>query len=163
MSIVLHRVDERLLHGQVLVGWGARLAIDHYLVVDDGLAKSPWERELWAAGAPSDVDVIFLSVREAVERLDEIRERPGTGALLTRGTSAMRTLAETGLLDGRRVNIGGLHAAPDRRRALAYVHISRREEEDLRAIGERAAAVTARDLPDAPEVPLDDLLTEAGR
>lgn len=160
MSIVLYRVDERLLHGQVLVGWGARLSLDHYVIVDDSLAGSEWEKELYAAGAPQDVEILFLSVREAVERLEEIRNRSGAGALLTRCTAAMRRLAEAGLLEGRRVNIGGLHAGPDRRRALEYVHLSPGEERDLRAILSLARAVTARDLPTSPEVRLEEMLRD---
>lgn len=158
MSIVLIRIDERLLHGQVLVGWGTRLSLDHYVVIDDELAATPWERELFAAGAPDDVEVTFLSVGEAVEGWARIAERPGRVAVLTRGTGAMRALAEAGLLEGRRVNVGGLHDAPERRRALPYVHLSPGEERDLRAIGARAGSVAARDLPTSPEVPLEGIV-----
>ena len=34
MSIVLIRVDERLIHGQVIVGWGERLHVKRIIVVD---------------------------------------------------------------------------------------------------------------------------------
>ncbi len=160
MSVDLLRVDERLLHGQVLVGWGTRLSLDYYVVVDDQLAATSWEQELFAAGVPHGLEVIFLSVRDAVQEWERIGERPGRGALLTRGTHAMRELAEAGLLEGRRVNVGGLHDAPDRRRALAYVHLSPAEERDLRAIEARVESVTARDLPTSPEVPLEKLLDD---
>lgn len=158
MPIVLYRVDERLLHGQVLVGWGSRLGLDHYVVVDDRLAETPWERELFRAGVPQEVDVVFLSVSAASARWAELRERPGRGALLTRGTGAMRALAEAGLLEGCRVNLGGLHDGTARRRALPYLHLSPTEEADLRAIAARVAAVTARDVPGSPEVPLSEIL-----
>lgn len=162
MPIVLFRVDERLLHGQVLVGWGARLALRYYLVVDDLLAASDWEQELYAAGVPDGVGVAFLGTAEAVRRLDEFDARPEPGAVLTRGTRAMRALAEAGLLRGRRVNVGGIHAGPSRRRALDYVYLGADEAEDLRAIGEGSLSVTARDLPPSPDVPLAELLDAAG-
>jgi PTS system mannose-specific IIB component/fructoselysine and glucoselysine-specific PTS system IIB component len=44
MSIVLFRVDERLIHGQVVVGWGAELHPDRIIVVDDEIAHSQWEQ-----------------------------------------------------------------------------------------------------------------------
>lgn len=158
MPIVLYRVDERLLHGQVLVGWGSRLGIHHYAVVDDRLAATPWERELFRAGVPQEAEALFLSVPEASDRWAELHGRPGRGALLTRGTRAMRALAEAGLLEGRRVNLGGVHDGPGRRRALPYLYLSPSEEADLRAIAARAAAVTARDVPGSPEVPLSEIL-----
>ena len=47
MPIVLFRVDERLIHGQVVVGWGSKLRPDRFLVVDAALATSEWEQELY--------------------------------------------------------------------------------------------------------------------
>lgn len=161
MPISLFRIDERLLHGQVTVGWGMRLRLSHYVVVDDELARSAWEQELYGAGLPPGVGVRFLGVEEAVRTLPELEAIEEEGALLTRGTAAMRALAEAGRLDGRRVNLGGLHDAPGRRRLLDYVYLRDDEIDDLKAIAERAASLTARDLPTSTEVELQDLVRAA--
>ena len=52
MTVVLYRIDERLIHGQVVIGWGTQLHPDSYLVVDDALAASDWEQELYVLGLP---------------------------------------------------------------------------------------------------------------
>lgn len=156
--LTLFRIDERLLHGQVLVGWGARLGIGYYVVVDDRLADSEWEQELYASGIPDEAEALFVTPDDAVRRFEELDARPGTGALLTRGTSAMRRLAVAGVLEGRCVNLGGLHAGPGRRKVLDYVYLSEEEEADLEEIRARAGSLTARDLPTAPSVELDQLL-----
>lgn len=155
MSIDLFRIDDRLIHGQVLVGWGARLGLEYYVVVDDALAGSEWEQELYASALPDGITAEFLRVDEAIRRFDELDGRSGPGALLTRGTAVMRELAEAGLLEGRRVNVGGLHDGPDRERVLDFVYLGPGEREDLKTISARAARVTARDLPTAAEVRLD--------
>lgn len=157
MTLVLFRIDERLLHGQVIVGWGMRLGISHYVVVDDDLAVSSWEKDIYSAGLSETTTVDFVSLAEALERFDEFEARPGRGALLTRGTEQMRALAEAGVLVGRRINLGGLHASEDRRGVLTYVHLSPAEEEDLKAIQSASAGVTARDLPSGREVRLKDI------
>ena len=131
MTLVLFRIDERLLHGQVIVGWGMRLGIERYVIVDDDLAESEWERDLYSAGLPQGTTAEFVSVQQAIELFGELDARPGRGALLTRGTAEMRSLADAGLLSERRVNLGGLHAAKDRRRVLTYVHLGEKEAEDL--------------------------------
>lgn len=159
MPLELFRVDERLLHGQVLVGWGGRLGIRDYLVVDDRLAASPWEQELYESALGEDATAEFLTVEQAVSRLPELDERERPAAVLTRDTRTMRRLAEGGALEGRRVNIGGLHDAPGRRRVLDYVYLGDAEREDLAEIAGRGARVTARDLPTAAEVGLDRLLS----
>lgn len=162
MPIDLFRIDERLLHGQVVVGWGRRLEIAYYVVVDDLLVESEWEQELYASGLPAGTEAYFVSVSEAIQRFAELDAQPGRGALLTRGTTAMRKLADAGLLTGRRVNIGGLHAEIGRRRVLDYVFLKTDEADDLRTIGQKAASVAARDLPTSREVSLDEVLDVLG-
>jgi mannose/fructose/N-acetylgalactosamine-specific phosphotransferase system component IIB len=157
VTLVLFRIDERLLHGQVIVGWGMRLGIDYYVVVDDDLAASEWEQDIYSAGLPAGTPADFVSVTEAIERFDDLDRRDGRGALLTRGTSEMRAIARAGRLSGRRVNLGGLHAGAGRSRALRYVHLSPEEVSDLREIHESSLGVTARDLPTGREVPLREL------
>ena len=44
MAVLLYRVDERLIHGQGVVGWGTRLHPNRIVVVDDELALSEWEQ-----------------------------------------------------------------------------------------------------------------------
>jgi len=158
VSIDLVRVDERLIHGQVVVGWGSHLGLDHYVVVDDALADSEWEQELYRSALPDGVTARFMSAPQAIEHLAELGEAEGRGALLTRGTGTMRALAEGGVLRDRHVNLGGLHGGPGRDRVLDYVYLGSAERDDLRVIAEAAGKVSARDLPTAREVPLDQLL-----
>jgi hypothetical protein len=85
VPIALFRVDERLIHGQVTVGWGVRLDPVRYLVVDDLLAESDWEQELYRLGTPSGVEVHFLRVAEAAAELTPGSTAwPGSTILLTR-------------------------------------------------------------------------------
>jgi len=161
VSLELYRVDERLLHGQVVVGWGERLGVDYYVVVDAELAASEWEQDLYLSSVPEGVDVLFLDPGAPEEELRRAGEREGVGCLLTRGTAAMRRLAERGFLDGVTVNVGGLRAGRDRDlRVTDYVHLSPAERDDLRVVADRAGDVEARDLPDSRPVPLESSLTE---
>lgn len=156
--MLLYRVDERLIHGQVVVGWGARLNPGRIVVVDDDLAASGWEQELYAAGVPFDVEAEFRTVAEAGERLPEWQVSGERVLLLTRDVATMRRLADTGLLRGQEVMIGGIHHAPGRRQVLRYVFLSDDDRQKLRELDEAGVAVVARDLPGSRAVPLDELL-----
>jgi len=160
MALNLLRIDERLIHGQVLVGWGTRLGLRYYVIVDDELARSDWEQELYRSALPEDVTAEFLTVSDASTRFAEFDARPEAGALLTRGTTAMRILAEHGLLDGRRVNIGGLHGGADRERVLDYVYLGEAERADLAVIARHSSSLVARDLPTAAAISLEGVLGE---
>ncbi|MGH7475022.1 MAG: PTS system mannose/fructose/N-acetylgalactosamine-transporter subunit IIB [Longimicrobiales bacterium] len=158
MPIVLYRVDERLIHGQVIVGWGAVLHPDRIVVVDDQVAESAWERELYAMGLGSRLQADFVGVREAATALAEWKQDPRRTIVLTRDVAAMRRLAEGGALDGETINIGGIHHAPGRREVLPYVFLSSTEAEELRELEALGAHVVARDLPGSREVSLPQLV-----
>jgi PTS system mannose-specific IIB component/fructoselysine and glucoselysine-specific PTS system IIB component len=154
VPIVLLRIDERLIHGQVVIGWASELRPDRYVVVDDDLAKSSWEQDLYRLGA-GDAEVLFASCEEARSRMAEWREAPARTILLARDVATMRRLAEGGTLSGESLVVGGIHHAPGRREALTYVHLTEGELRDLEAVGAAGLEVTARDLPESPRVDLE--------
>src|SRR5512143_1778138 len=98
MSIALYRVDERLIHGQVVVGWGNQLHPQRIVVVDDGLATSAWEQELYTMGLSPGLVTEFVDVATARARLPAWRESPETVVLLTRDVATMRRLGGGGAL-----------------------------------------------------------------
>jgi len=162
MSIVLYRIDERLIHGQVVLGWGGQLLPHRYLVVDDDLALSEWEQDLYRLGT-GDSEIVFASVEAARLMLPEWREDLVRSILLTRDVASMLRLAQGGLLRGEKVNLGGIHHGPGRLQVLAYLHLTEDDISGLRALEEEGIDVSARDLPDAHKVPLKALLPQGAR
>jgi len=158
MAIVLYRIDERLIHGQVVLGWGDRLHPHRYVVVDDELAASEWEQELYLLGLPEDVETLFVTVEEAREKLDELREYDDPTVLLTRDPESMERLARGGLMAQDAVNIGGIHHHPGRVQVLGYVYLDDSDRTVLTALADQVESVSARDLPASAKVPLDQLL-----
>lgn len=158
MSVVLFRIDERLIHGQVVVGWGGRLHPDRIVVVDDELAASQWEQELYTMGVPAGVEAGFASVDEAVAELPDWLAGEDRIVLLTRDIATMNRLAASGLLKGEEVNVGGIHHGPGRSRVLRYVFLSDEERAGLVSLAEQGTRVVARDVPGARGVDLDDLV-----
>jgi PTS system mannose-specific IIB component/fructoselysine and glucoselysine-specific PTS system IIB component len=157
MPIVLFRVDERLIHGQVVVGWGGPLHADRIVVVDDAIAGSPWEQELYCLGVPPEIEARFVSVDAARGELPGWRADGRRVIVLVRDVATARRLAEGGLLEGEEVNLGGIHHAEGRTRVLPYLHLTGDERRSLEEIAAAGAAVSARDLPGSRRVPLDEL------
>src|SRR5829696_4264050 len=114
MPIVLLRVDERLIHGQVVVGWGGPLHADRMVVVDDDLAASPWEQELYCLGVPPEIEARFASLEEARAGYRGWAEGAHRTIVLVRDVATARRLAEAGMLHGTEVNLGGVHHAAGR-------------------------------------------------
>lgn len=158
MPIELFRIDDRLIHGQVVVGWGEPLDLAFIVLVDDVVAASEWEQELYRMGVPPEMDVRFESGASALERLASYEADPRPGVLLTADVDTMRRLVE-GSGHIHCVNVGGLHHRAGRSQRLRYVFLAPDEECALRAMAARGVDVSAQDVPASAPVPLDQLLT----
>ena len=161
MPICLYRIDDRLIHGQVVVGWGQPLDLRFIVLVDDEVAASDWEQELYRMGVPPDMEVYFDTVPGAAENLSRYQDDERRGLLLTGDIDTMTRLVDaTGEI--RRVNVGGVHHKPGRTQRLRYVFLNPAEEAQLRALESRGLEVSAQDVPAARQVPLDELLSGNG-
>lgn len=161
MTVELFRIDDRLIHGQVVVGWGQPMNVAFIVLVDDEVAASEWEQELYRMGVPPEMEVHFESVASAAERLPAYAADKRRGMVLTGDVETMRRLAEASDLV-KSVNLGGIHHRPGRVQRLRYVFLSPEEEGALRDLAARGIAVVAQDVPAAKAHPLRELLAGAG-
>lgn len=157
MSLALVRVDDRYIHGQVVVGWGRALGADTILLVDDAVSSSPWEQELYRVGVPPEIQLEFASVADAPERLEALANSARRAIVLVGDVRSLERLCCRAPII-RKVNIGGLHQAPGRTERLPYVFLSEEEASALRHLRDTGIEVVAQDLPTARAVPLDELL-----
>lgn len=160
MTLLLNRIDDRLIHGQVVVGWGQPFDVKFLVLVDDEVAASSDEQELYRMGTPPEMDVSFHSADAALAALPGYRADERPGILLTGDVATMLRLVKDGGV--REVNIGGIHHRADRRQRLRYVFLSPEEEAALKQMAERGATVTARDVPAADPIDLRILLDGEG-
>ncbi|HYW50758.1 MAG TPA: PTS sugar transporter subunit IIB [Gemmatimonadaceae bacterium] len=157
MPIELHRIDDRLIHGQVVVGWGQPLELRFLVLVDDEVAASEWEQELYRMGVPPEMRVEFLSVAQAIEKYSALASDPRPGMLLTGDIDTMARLCAA-IPALRRVNLGGVHHRAGRAQKLRYIFLTRSEELELRAMAAKGVEISAQDVPAARVIPLDDVL-----
>lgn len=155
MSWVLHRVDDRLIHGQVLVAWGARMGPARIWVVDDGVAASAWERDLFREAAPG-IDVRVATVAEAAAAHAAEAAAPQAAFLLVRDLGTARRLVEAGA-EVAEWNLGGLHYAPGKEKVNDYVYLDDQDRESAKALLAAGARLMVQDVPASRPQPLGAL------
>jgi PTS system mannose-specific IIB component/fructoselysine and glucoselysine-specific PTS system IIB component len=157
MTLSLCRIDDRLIHGQVVIGWGTPLGAQLIVLVDDAVRANQWEQEIYRMALPQDVAVEFVSRDEALARLREWDADPRRVMLVTGDVETMAALVTRGEGVIRRVNLGGIHAGPGRHPCLRYVYLSDDETSTLRRLEAAGAVITAQDVPTTTPVPLHQL------
>lgn len=158
MVLDLFRIDDRLIHGQVVVGWGQPCGLGFLVLVDEHIVGSEWEQELYRMGVPPEMDLYFDSVESAAARMADYRADRRPGLLLTGDVATMAALVAK-VPDIHTVTIGGIHHQPGRVPRLRYVFLTPAEEHQLRALAATGVTVVAQDVPSGPAIPLDEVLT----
>jgi mannose/fructose/N-acetylgalactosamine-specific phosphotransferase system component IIB len=162
VAIELYRIDDRLIHGQVIVGWGQPMGLGFLVLVDDEVANSEWEQELYRMGVPPELDVFFASVADATIKLDQWNSDKRPGILLTSDIDTMARLATVKRATIRAVNLGGIHHRAGRIERLRYLYLTADEMRELQALERQGVEVTARDVPSSRPIPLSALLEGNG-
>jgi mannose/fructose/N-acetylgalactosamine-specific phosphotransferase system component IIB len=157
MSIVLCRIDDRLIHGQVVIGWGRPMGIDLIVLVDDQVATSEWEQELYRMAVAPDIEVRFVTVADAAAHMTEWQSNGKRGLVLTGDLETMATLRGLNPDVIQRINLGGINHRPGRRERLPFLYLTDQELRSLQALEAGGAIITAQDLPTTPPVALRSL------
>lgn len=147
MSIILARIDDRLIHGQVTEGWGKRLQPDRIVVVSDSLACSDWECELCLAALPSSIEGRVVTVKDAPEVINGLHgEKKSSYVLFESPCDVLHAVEGGARLE--EINIGGMHSTRGKRRILDYVFVSDEDSACLKALRNAGIRLDFRDLPD---------------
>lgn len=152
MSWILHRVDDRLIHGQVVIAYGERLHPQRIWVADDAAAASAWERDLLLSAAPG-IEVRVVTVAEAAAAYAAEAAAPGGAFLLVRDLAAARALVEAGAALPA-LNLGGLHYAPGKSKVNEYIYLDDGDRDAARALLARGVALEVQDVPATRAQPL---------
>lgn len=144
MKVAWLRVDERLVHGQVVEGWLPRLALGRLLVIDAEAAADPFIGDAMGLALPPELP---FEVR-APGALPELTPRDG---LLVRDVATAHALVLAGLRPPR-VQLGNTHHRPGRRELTPHVKLDEAELAQLAELEALGIPVVAQALPvDAPQ------------
>jgi mannose/fructose/N-acetylgalactosamine-specific phosphotransferase system component IIB len=157
VPLLLARVDDRLVHGQVAHGWGRALHASLFVIVSDALAADPSRGDLYLLAVPEGAAGRCVSVPEALDSETRALVERERSVLLFPGLEEPLRMVEGGF-PLPELNLGGLHHAPGRRAVLPYVFLDDADVNRLRRLAALGVRVAARDLPSNPEHPLEDLL-----
>jgi mannose/fructose/N-acetylgalactosamine-specific phosphotransferase system component IIB len=157
MPIILYRIDERLIHGQVVVGWGNSLRLDRIVLANDEVAKNPWERELYLSCIPPEIKATIHSVDEVVNLIFQDGFKKEKTILLVNSPFDILRMVEKGVqIDW--VNVGGIHSKQGRQKILPYLYLSTEEISAFKKLFILGIRCECRDVPQAEKKDLSILL-----
>ncbi|QRN83819.1 PTS sugar transporter subunit IIB [Chloroflexota bacterium] len=151
-NIVLARIDDRLIHGQIVTAWCRTTSVTTILIADNALVNDSFTQRLLKAAAPPDITVTILSVEEAGDFLKEEGEPNERIMLLTKTPDAMEKLANDGV-HFQKIVLGGMGLKPGRNRFNKNVSASPDEVACMKRIVDRGIDMQYQLVP--REIPIN--------
>ncbi len=128
MSIVLARVDERLIHGQVALAWLREVDVDTVMVVDDESANDPLKKTLLEMAVSGRMKCLVKTTTDAVTYLEK---HPSKKIFMcVKSPLVLENLMDNGVAIPK-INIGGIYTREDRKQYFKTIFLTKEEKENL--------------------------------
>ena len=147
MPIILARVDDRLIHGQVTEGWAKKYPPSFILIVSDAVVCSEFESDICLAALPDAMQGKVVGVESSPSYINEMYENSVPSYVLFESPKDAYEAVIHGA-DIKVLNIGGMHSTKGKREIVDYIYVDDEDIFYLKALHEKGVKLDFRDLPD---------------
>jgi len=155
LAFPLVRVDDRLVHGQVIVGWAQGLELRPVLLVSDRVRADPILSKTLLQLIPEENDGAVLTLAETAERALAGAYKDARAMMIFEAPVDVLKLVRLGV-PIKSVTIGGLHFREGREEFLPYVFLSEWDRTTLSELRGLGVKVFCQDLPTTKPVPYEE-------
>lgn len=145
-NILLTRIDNRLVHGQVGVTWTSTIGANLLVVVDDEVAGDDIQQKLMGMTADTyGFGIRFFTIEKTINVISKAAPHQKI-FLICRTPATVRKLIEGGV-PLKDVNVGNMHFSEGKRQISNKVYVNNQDLEDLQFIKKNNINVFIQDVP----------------
>lgn len=156
MPINLARIDDRLIHYQVITTWVKNHDIEQVLIINDKVAGDKIQQSVLTMSAPPELKVQVFGVQKFIEILQKTEIKRRTMLLFTNSID-VNTLVENGVKIDK-LNVGGMRMQEGRKSLSRAVAVTPEEEQAFKSLIARNIPVEIQMVPKDPVVDLQTLI-----
>ncbi|KRM78546.1 PTS system mannose-specific transporter subunit IIB [Lapidilactobacillus dextrinicus DSM 20335] len=154
-NLVLTRIDDRLIHGQVMTAWSKVTNAEQVIIVDDGVATDDFMINVLENAIPESMAIGVFTREDAVTFLSEPLEAPTI--ILAKVPESLEYLIDHGI-DIKEIDLGGMGAKQGRERIYHTISTSDSENDAFKRILDKGVNVFIQIMPQNDKVEMKDLL-----
>ncbi|MDU5111034.1 MAG: PTS sugar transporter subunit IIB [Clostridium sp.] len=159
-SIVHIRIDDRLLHGQVVNFWGTSLKVGRIMVVNDEVANDEMQKSILRMVAPSGVRTSIITKEKAASNILNNRYEGQRVMMIVKSPKDILDLMDLGL-DIKEVNVGNMANRKDTIQIKKSISLTKEEFNDFEELEKRGVVLTAIMVPDEKKTYLKEYMEKA--
>ncbi|MEE8391993.1 MAG: PTS sugar transporter subunit IIB [Anaerolineae bacterium] len=152
----LVRIDDRLIHGQVIAVWCKHRRFTRIVIVDDGVAADSFMREVLSLATPPNLQVDVFSIEDGIAVLNKNTSNWSTTMVLMKSPLAAKQIYDGGLKYSA-LNIGGIGSRPGRKNVFKNIAFSGEEITILKYLMDKGVEITLLTVPGEKSKSFSDL------
>ena len=154
MPIVFARVDDRLIHGQVVQAWLPELNIDEVVIPCPKARENRINKNLLRLSLPFEYELTVLEPARCVSYMATSAKRI---LLLMSSLQDLQPLLEDGL-QIKSVNIGGMHFKEGARKLAEHVFLNETDQNTLKILNDLGIGIETRAVPSSKSISIKEIL-----
>lgn len=154
-NIVLTRIDNRLIHGQVATQWSGVLGINLLLVANDEVAGNQMRQGLMNMAAPSYAQTRFFTIQKTIDIIHKASASQKIFIICETPQDVLK-LVEGGV-PIKKVNIGNMHMAEGKRQVATSVAVDDSDVAAFKKLQELGVELEIKRVPDTAAESIDKL------
>lgn len=159
MKVSVFRIDDRLIHGQVITAWIAYADAKTIVVADDKAVKDEFQQSLLRMATPDSINLKIFSVDDAISYLDS-EKNDGKVLLLVRGPEQALKFIRAGLTD-QVINVGNMNMKKGKTKVLGNMWVFPEDVENIKSIYDQGVKMEVRAVPNERSQDVMELLKKS--
>lgn len=154
-TILLTRIDNRLIHGQVATQWTSTIGANLILVANDNVASNQMRQKLMDMAAPQGVATRYFSVQKTIDVIHKAAARQHIFLIVENPEDALRLVK--GGVPIKKLNIGNMHMSEGKRQVATSVAVNDEDVAAFRALQDAGVELSIQRVPSTPVEPTSKL------
>jgi mannose/fructose/N-acetylgalactosamine-specific phosphotransferase system component IIB len=154
--VIILRVDDRYIHGQVVAGWARPLRIEIIILASNKLSKDEWACNAYKLAIPEGIEFSCVNIKQCVTLVT--KENKKKLMIVVGSVHEAHELLLAGL-NVKEVNIGGVGYKEGTREITTYIYLTPDDIKSIVQLYEMGIKVTGKQLPNSPPVDVVKMLT----
>lgn len=157
-GVELVRIDDRLIHGQVMTSWLNFLGANKIMIVDDQAAADPFIKNVLKTCIPGNIKLAIFTIDKAVERLSQSNAFAGDHVIiLVKYPKTLYELHKKGI-NFDEINIGGMGVSGDRVKFFRNISASPEEKKMFKEMIDSGSKITCRIIAEDPATDISNMV-----
>ncbi|HGQ8390643.1 TPA: PTS sugar transporter subunit IIB [Streptococcus pneumoniae] len=156
MSIEFVRIDDRLVHGQVVTTWLKKYDIEQVIIVNDRISEDKTRQSILKISAPVGLKIVFFSVKRFVEVLNSVPIKKRTMLIYTNPKDVYDSIE--GNLKLEYLNVGQMSKTEENEKVTGGVDLGEEDKYYFKKIVDKGTRVEIQMVPNDKVTMLEKFL-----